>query len=113
MVDGEWWMVNSGFYSPLTGYYLLAEDFDHFPHRGGEAVNLLLRVVEGEGGAGRGRHFEVLHDGLRAVVAGADGDALAVEDGAHVVRMHLFDDEGEDARLVARVADDADALDGR
>ena len=35
------------------------------------------------------------------MVTGADRDALPVQDGAHVVRVHAVDDEREDARLVA------------
>src|ERR1043166_3918876 len=90
----------------------LRKDLDDLLHRRGEAFDLFPRVVEGEGGARGGRHAEVLHDGLRAVVAGADGDALPVEDCAHVVRVNVVNDEGQYARLLARVADDADALDG-
>src|SRR5919205_1038206 len=108
-------MVKSRFYLPFTIYYLppSGEDFDDLLHGRDEGVHLFPGVVEGEGGAGRGRDAEVLHDGLRAVVAGADGDALLVEDGAHVVRVHLVDDEGQHARLLARGADDAHALDRR
>src|SRR5205085_1520249 len=81
-----------------------------FLHRRDEAVNFVSRVVEGEGGAcGRG-HAEVLHDGLRTVVAGAYGDALLVEYRSNVVRVNIVNDEREHARLLARVADYADAL---
>src|SRR5215216_1023690 len=106
-------MVDSSFYLLSTLHYLLplGEDLNHLLYGGGQPVHLLLRVVEGEGGAGGGGDAEVLHDGLRAVVAGADGDDLLVEDGAHVVRVYLVDDEGHHARLLARRADDADALD--
>src|SRR5437588_1510073 len=89
-----------------------AEDLYDFLHRCDEAVNFRLRVVEGKGGAcGRG-HAEVLHDGLRTVVAGAYGDALLVEYRSNVVRVNIVNDEREHARLLARVADYADALDG-
>src|SRR5437764_15242192 len=107
-------MVKSSFYLPLTIYHLLAsaEDLYDFLHRRDEAVNFRLRIVEGEGGAGGGGHAEVLHDGLRAVVSGAYGDALLIEYRADIVRVHLVNHKREHARLLARVADDADALDG-
>src|SRR5437763_593686 len=90
-----------------------AKHLDDFLHRRDEAVNFRLRVVEGEGGAGGGGHAEVLHDGLRAVMACAYGDALLVEYRADIVRVHLVNHKREHARLLARVADDADALDRR
>src|SRR5919112_3274677 len=108
-------MVSGNCRSPFTIYDIpaSAEDLDNFLHGADEAVHLPLRVVEGEGGArGRG-HAEVLHDGLRAVVAGAYGYALLVEYRAHVVRVHVAHDEREHARLLARCPDDAHALDGR
>src|SRR5947209_5766308 len=92
--------------------YGLRKDLYDFLHRRDEAVNFRLRVIEGEGGARGGGHAEVLHDGLGAVVSGAYGDALLIEYRSNVVRMNVVNDEGEHARLLARVADDADAFDG-
>ena len=40
---------------------------------------------------------ERLHHGLRAVVAGADADAVAAEDLGHVVRVHALERERHDA----------------
>ena len=62
------------------------EDLAH----GGEAVDqrvdVLPRVVERERRARGRRHAQRLEQRLRAVVAGADGDAVPVEDRADVVR---------------------------
>src|SRR4051812_30985962 len=106
-------MVSGSFHLPFTIYHLLAlaEDFHDLLHGADEAVNFGLRVVEGEGGARGGGHAEVLHDGLRAVVAGANGYALLVENRAHVVRVNVAEDERQHARLLSRSADYADALD--
>ena len=74
-----------------------------------ERVELLAGVEAGERGAGGGRDAEALHHRLRAVVPGAHGDALAVEDRADVVRVDALEHEGEHARLLARRADEAQA----
>ena len=44
-------------------------------------------------------------------MAGADGNALGVQDGAHVVGVGVFHDEGEDAALVPRGADETHRFD--
>ena len=44
------------------------------------------------------------------MVAGPDGNALVVEHGAHVVRMHALDHERQHAGLLPRRADDAHAV---
>ena len=66
-------------------------------------------VVERERGSRGGRHAEPLHQRLGAMVTRADADAVAVQDRADVVRMHAVEHEGEDRRLLARRADEADA----
>src|SRR5688572_9931389 len=45
------------------------------------------------------------------MVTGAYGDALIVEDGSDVVRVHFFQNEAEDARLLSRGSNDPDPLD--
>ena len=59
--------------------------------------------------ANRRRDAEAVHHRLRAVLAGPDGDAFAVEDRADVVRVHAVDHERQDAGLAARLADHAHA----
>ena len=46
------------------------------------------------------------------MVAGADGDAGAVEHGAEVVRVDAVDEEGDHRRLARRGAEDAQPVDG-
>ena len=46
------------------------------------------------------------------MVAGADGYALGVQDGADVVGVDVFYDEGQYTSLARRSADDAQAADG-
>src|SRR5580698_7394380 len=77
----------------------------------GEPVDLLEGVVEGERSVRGGRYLEEFHHRHGAVMAGADGDAILVEDRAEIVRMHALDDEGHQACLVAGGADDPEPLD--
>ena len=58
-------------------------------------------VVERERRARRRGDAETFHDRHRAVMARADGDALAVDDRAEVVGVDAVDDERQHARLVA------------
>ena len=77
-----------------------------------EGVDVFADVVEGEGGADGGFEAEAAEDGLGAVVAGADGDALLVEGGADVFGALAVEDEGDDAGFLGGGADDAEAGDG-
>ncbi len=70
------------------------------------------RVVEAERGAHRGRNAVARHHRLGAVVAGADRDALRVEDGADVVGVDAVHDEGQHRGLALRRADQAHPGDG-
>src|SRR3954452_13939213 len=67
----------------------------------GEPVDVLGRVVEVEARAVRGGDAELAHQRLAAVVAGADADAVEVEELGDVVGMHLatggLDVEADDA----------------
>src|ERR1700722_768344 len=76
-----------------------------------QPVDLLERVVERERGTRRGRHLEMLHHRHCAVMSRADGDAVFIENGAKVVRMHARDHEGDQAGLIACRADDSQAFD--
>ena len=60
----------------------LAEDFD-------QEVDFGRRVVEVEAGPGAGGDAEAVVQRLRAVVAGADGDALLVEQLGDVVGVRF------------------------
>ena len=65
------------------------------------------RVVERKRSACGGRNAKALHHRLRAVVPGADSDALLVQDRPDVVRMDPFEHEGKHRRLFLRRADQA------
>jgi hypothetical protein len=54
---------------------------------GNQPVHFGARVVERERCSGGSGEAETLHCRHRTVVAGADGDALVIEDRANVVRM--------------------------
>ena len=76
------------------------EHLHDLPQAGHQRVDLLPGVVEGEGGARRGRDAEAVHHRLRAVMPRADRDPLVVEDRADVVGVDAVEDEGEDAGLL-------------
>ena len=54
---------------------------------------------------------EAAQDRLRAVVAGAHGDALLIEHAADVLGADAVEDEREDAGLLGRGADHAETRD--
>ena len=56
-----------------------------------QEIDLGRRVVEVEARPGAGGDAEPVVQRLRAMVAGADGDALLVEQLGHVVRVRLRD----------------------
>ena len=83
------------------------------PEGGDEGVDVFAGVVEGEGWADGAFGAEATEDWLSAVVAGADGDALAVECCADVLGAESVEDEREDAGFFAGGADEAEAGDAQ
>ena len=83
------------------------------PEGGDEGVDVFAGVVEGEGGADGGFDAEAAEDWLSAVMAGADGDALAIESGADVFGAIAVEHEREDAGFFAGGADEAKAGDSK
>ena len=81
-----------------------AEDALHAAQAGRQAVEVVAVAVDVEAGARRGRLAQALVERLRAVVAGADGDRLAVEERGHVVRVDVRQVEGHDAGPLVRGA---------
>ena len=69
-----------------------------------QAVDLLAGRVDAEAGAGGGGDAEPLHQRLGAVVAGADRDAVAVEDLGDVVGVDALELEGDRAERARRRA---------
>src|SRR5687767_8166413 len=81
---------------------------------GYERVDVGLVVVHVEGRARGGWHVEPPHQRLRAVVAGADADAGAVENCREIVRMHVAEREADHAAaLLSCGAVDVQPLDIR
>src|SRR5205823_11796340 len=77
-----------------------------------QPLHVLRQRVEVEARARRRRNTETGHQRLCAVVAGADGNALPVEDLRDVVRVHVLELEADDARsAVCGWPEDADARD--
>src|SRR6266478_8496179 len=85
----------------------LARAFD----AGGKPIDFLEGVVERERGAGGRRQLEEIHDRHGAVMPGPNGDAVLVENGPEVVRMHARDGEGNQTCLVAGRTHDAQIRD--
>ena len=73
--------------------------------RAPERVDVLAGVVHRQRGTRGGGHAKAIHDRLRAMMAGTDGNAFAIDDGADVVRVYAVEHERHDARLAARRAD--------
>ena len=83
----------------------LCENFDQEVDFGGG-------VVEVETGPGTGRDSEAVVEGPSAMVAGADGDALQVEELRDVVRVRLVERKADEASAVIRVgAEDVETVD--
>src|SRR5690606_12771314 len=70
--------------------------FDPAQQRG----DIVFVAVESEAGSCGGRDAEALHQWLRAVVAGANGDVLFVQDGPEIVRVNAVEREADDAGAV-------------
>src|SRR5262249_21877105 len=86
-----------------------SEHLLHLVNPSHQGVDLLARVVEGKGCAGGGWDAEAFHERLCAVMAGADGDALFVQDRADIVRMNAVEDEGDSPGALLGRADQANA----
>lgn len=61
-----------------------------------QGIHFFLRVVQGEGGADCSADTQTVHQGLRTVMTGADGDAETVEQGADVEVVDLTNIETYD-----------------
>ena len=64
-----------------------------------QGIYLFLRVIQGEGGADGSADTQTIHQGLRTVMTGADGDAETVEQGADVEVVDLTNIETYDGIL--------------
>src|ERR1700743_427076 len=73
---------------------------------GDECVDVGAGIVEREGGANGGFLTEATRDGLGAVMAGPDGDAVGVEGGAHFFCTITIENKGEHAGFVGGSTDE-------
>src|SRR6185295_1670100 len=71
-----------------------------------EGVDVVGRVVKSQRGARRRGHAETLDERLGAMMPGPYRDAMLVENGADVVRVHPVHDERKDSRSLARAPDE-------
>ena len=60
-----------------------------------QAVDLLPGVVEVEAGPAGGRHPELAHEGLGAVVSRPNGNALIVQNLGHIVGVYALNVKGQ------------------
>src|SRR6187455_3066295 len=74
-----------------------AEDGLGGANRIGQALDVIEVAVDREAGASRGRQVVALHERLSAVMAGADGNPVAIEDLGEIVRVDAIDDKADDA----------------
>jgi len=75
-----------------------------------EPVHLRRGVVKIETGAGGGFHAELVHEGLGAVMAAAQGHAGLIGQRHDVVRMHVLQEETHQAGAVFPGAENADII---
>src|SRR5450631_2090987 len=80
------------------------------PAQGGdERVNILIGVVKGERWPHGRLQSKPAQDRLRAMMAGADSNALPVERGADILGSAAIEHEGDHARFFRRRPDDGEA----
>ena len=111
MWKGEY--VSKGLLSPLSTFFMdptLADPMydiddvaDAYLQNGG--------VVGGKGGPDGAGHPKSLHEGLAAVVAGADCDAHLIDEGAEVVVVNAVEVERQGCSAIVRPVE-ADPVDG-
>src|SRR5271167_2408801 len=90
-----------------------SEHFLDFIDAAHQSVNFLVSIIASQSGAGGGGDAEAVHQGLGAVMAGADGDSFLVEHGADVVRVDAVEHERDGPGALFGSADQANAGDSR
>src|SRR5467141_1893505 len=90
-----------------------AEQLASLTHSGDEGVDVVDVIIDVEGRARGRRNAQSSHQRLRAVVAGPNTDAVAVQDRRQVVRMNVAVRKRNDAGTVVARSIDRDALDLR
>src|SRR5579862_416661 len=88
--------ASSSFFEPVKNEKRPMSSTQQFAHAAegrDERVDVLCGVVHRERGARGRRNAEAIHDGLRAVMAGPNRDAFAIDNRADVVRVRAVEDE--------------------
>src|SRR5258706_6569890 len=92
----------------------ITEDLPGLVDACNQSVDVALVVVHVERSARRRRYVEPPHQWLRAMMAGANANALTVENRRQIVGMHVAEGEAQNsAPLAGRRAIDMEALDRR
>ena len=81
------------------GHQYFHDAFD----RGTEGTDFFLRIVESDREPDGSRNTQSFVKRLRAVVAGAQAEALLTKQIRHVVRMDSFNDEAHASRNIIRL----------
>src|SRR5438128_3215675 len=76
-----------------------------------QSIQFRFRVIQRQRRSGRCRDTKPFHDGLRTVMSGPDGDAVAIEDGADVMWMHALEHKRKHANFFASSADHSQSWD--
>src|SRR5690606_3617577 len=71
-----------------------------------QRINIGAGVIKRKRGPRRRRDVEMIHQRLRSVMADADGYTAVIDDGADIMRMHPFQREGDDCRLMFGLTND-------
>src|SRR5256885_6190497 len=99
----QWGSKRAGWsWSPVAREQL-AKDHLHLFYALNQRVHVAFAGVDVEGGPAERGDVEVLHQGLAAVMAGANSYAFRVEDAGRVVGVYALYGEGDHAALALRI----------
>src|SRR5688572_15338710 len=90
----------AGLYTILTGS---CKDAGRLLQGHSEGIHVFTRIVEVEAGPGRSAHTQVAHEGLAAMVPGANGDPFLIQEGTDIVGMDRSIVKGDDSPPLVRV----------
>ena len=83
--------------------FILSEEVSRFDERCDESIGVIFVVVYIKAGSGRGRDAEFAVEGLGAVMAGPDADALFAEHLADIMGVHTGQLERDSAAAVSQL----------
>jgi hypothetical protein len=91
----------------------LRKYFHYFLDCPRQYINLFLSIIESKRRSRCGGNIEALHNGLGAVMAGANGYALLIEDRSNVMWMNVVNHKRKHAGLLPRGSDNPYTFDCR